>query len=330
MLNELTREFAAAQHCVALFERHWRARFDVSGTDTLDFLQRILTCGVTNINPGEIKRGLLLTPKGKTVIDMDLWIDGGVVSGVCDAAARGLLFDSLERYVLRSDVRLRDRSGTDAVIGVVGPLATNLMKLVGMTSAVEHGWNMVQLAGVEATMACHQRRGHCDLELILGAKDVGPMKAALLQAGQELGAVVAGEHVAEVLRIEAGEPRFGMEITGHEFPQELHLVDAIDFDKGCYVGQEPVARIQYRGHVNRTLTRIRGEDGLEADGAILLGERQVGKVTSVAASPDGGQVGLALLQRKVVEDGRVVRVGNASGRSSVISPVETETAGGAG
>jgi tRNA-modifying protein YgfZ len=130
----------------------------------------------------------------------------------------------------------------------------------------------------------------------------------------------AGEEPAEweVARVEAGMPRFGHEFGADSMPAEAGLLDrAVSFTKGCYPGQEPIARLHYRGHANRGLRGLRLENGAAAGAAVSAGEREVGTVTSAVDSPRFGRIGLAVLRREVQDGDRVF----AGGSPATVAPL---------
>jgi folate-binding protein YgfZ len=122
----------------------------------------------------------------------------------------------------------------------------------------------------------------------------------------------------EVARIEAGMPRFGHEFQADSMPAEVGLLDrAVSFSKGCYPGQEPIARLHYRGHANRGLRGLRLDGAAPVDAPVFAGEREVGTLTSVAQSPRLGSIGLAVLRREVADGDRVT----ASGFAATVTPL---------
>jgi tRNA-modifying protein YgfZ len=123
----------------------------------------------------------------------------------------------------------------------------------------------------------------------------------------------------ELARVEAGMPRFGREFDDGSMPAEVGLVPlAISFSKGCYPGQEPVARLQYRGHANRGLRGLELQSGLPAAGEpVMAGDREVGRVTSPVESPRFGPISLAVLRREVADGDRVT----VSGGSAIVRPL---------
>ena len=152
--------------------------------------------------------------------------------------------------------------------------------------------------------ACEQRAKHfavADDAADRGAAEADAVKTAL-------GVEEVPHEVAEVLRVEAGRPRLGLDMTGETIPEEAGLNErAVSFTKGCYVGQETVARLHYRGKPNRHLRGLRLSEPAERDGPILLGEKEVGRVGSTTVSPTLGPIALALVRREA-EPGDTVSV----------------------
>jgi folate-binding protein YgfZ len=142
---------------------------------------------------------------------------------------------------------------------------------------------------------------------------------ALEAAAPEL--CLLGPIAQEVLRIESGVPRAGRELTGDEFPQEARLEEAVSFEKGCYLGQETVARIHYRGHVNRLLCRLELDGEVETPVALELDGREVGSVTSASAA---ARAALGYVRREHAEPGN--RLGIA-GQERAFATVREFSAG---
>ena len=131
-----------------------------------------------------------------------------------------------------------------------------------------------------------------------------------------------GPAAQEALRIEAGVPRAGAEFTGAEFPQEARLESAVSFDKGCYLGQETVARIHYRGHVNRLLTRLALDGDVACPAELEVDGRRVGRVTS--STQLGGHAALGYVRREQAEAGQQLQVVGWPGVTATVLPVPTD------
>ena len=260
----------------------------------------MLNAILTNEVPEEGRRGvyaLLLSPKGRIQADLRvLKSDGDVLIDTEPegaAAAKGLL----SRYAPFSRVKLEDLDTAWGILGLYGPQAKELLdglELAEHESAeVKLGGADLLAAGVAAPVPGYDLLGPADT---LGA-------AREHFAGR--GAVPVGPHVYETARIKAGIPRFGADITPENFPAEAGVLErAVSFEKGCYPGQETVARMHYRGHPNKKLYRFTLEGTPpRPDAAILQNGKQVGGITSVAPLPVNREtVALGYLSRKADPD----------------------------
>jgi tRNA-modifying protein YgfZ len=135
---------------------------------------------------------------------------------------------------------------------------------------------------------------------------------------EALGVPEVDEAAAEVVRVERGRPRYGVDLDEGVIPQEAGLNErAVSFTKGCYVGQETVARLHYRGKPNRHLRGLRLSEPVEPGAALRVGEKEVGRLTSVALSPAFGPIGLAILRREAAP-GDTVAVGEDGATAEVV------------
>ena len=303
----------ALKRGAALVERPGRGLLRLTGKDPVGMLNAVITNNV----PTDAGRGtyaLLLNPKGR--VQSDLRVLKAGVSVLVDTEPEGAdaTREILGRYAPFSRVKLEDLSDTWAVLGLYGPSAGELLAGPGPaehgTTGVEVGDVTLLAAGVAAPVPGYDLLG--PLEAVTRARET------LL----ERGAVPAGPDAHETVRVWAGVPRFGSDLTPENFPGEAGILGrSVDFGKGCYPGQETVARMRYRGHPNRTLYRVSHEGYSLAPGApILQGEKTVGTVTSVAPlSVDGVTVALCYLSRNadlhaplVTGDGRVEVLGEVS------------------
>ena len=152
------------------------------------------------------------------------------------------------------------------------------------------------------------------LDLLFDAPAIDALRSALVDAG----AVEVSEDAAEIVRVERGRPRYGIDLDESTIPQEAGLNErAVSFTKGCYVGQETVARLHYRGKPNRHLRGLRLSEPVEPGAELRLGERAVGHLGSSAVSPTFGPIGLALV-RHAAEPGTPLVVGESRATASVV------------
>jgi folate-binding protein YgfZ len=192
-----------------------------------------------------------------------------------------------------------------ALLSLLGPRARDV---VGAPDAGlpedEHAHRGARLGGAPVRLVATPD----GVDVLCAAEDAEGVRAALLAAG----AVAAGEAAAEVRRIEAGRPRYGVDVDDTTIPQEAGLNDrAVSFTKGCYVGQETVARLFYKGRPNRLLRGLRLSAPVASGTPLHLGEREAGRVGSVAVSPAHGPIALALVRREA-GPGAVLRAGEAT------------------
>jgi folate-binding protein YgfZ len=248
-----------------------------SGADALRFLNDLISQEIADMEPGTVRRSLLLTPQGK--LDHIIWVLGGgdEIGLVVDEGRGEDLAAKLGRYRIRVDVEIE-------------PSTTERWLVVGPFGSDPRRWS-VDRDGLIADLSWPEVKR----TLVVGEKP-------------DLPSMTADEY--EVLRIEAGEPLMGIDVTDNTIPQETALVgDSISFDKGCFLGQELVARLDSRGgRVNHRLRILRFVGPApEAGEAVNKDGEQVGTMTSSA-----GEVGLGLVRRGV-EPGDEVTVGDHHG-----------------
>jgi folate-binding protein YgfZ len=206
----------------------------------------------------------------------------------------------IRRFKVGYDVELHKRTLETGQLALIGPQSAVLAGLADLGEA-EHTNQQAEMDGI-AVLAV---RSDCGVDLICAAADTESLHGALLARG----AVAAGEASVECLRIEHGRPRYGIDLDDSVIPQEAGLNErAVSFTKGCYVGQETVARLFYRGKPNRHLRGLRLSGPAEPGAQLRLGERVVGQLTSVADSPALGPIGLSLARREA-EPGASLEVG---------------------
>jgi folate-binding protein YgfZ len=189
---------------------------------------------------------------------------------------------------------------------LLGPAAASL---AGTAPLPEPACAEASVGGVACTAAGTPE----GIDLIAAAADAEALRRALLDAG----AKEVEPAAAEILRIESGRPRYGAEMGPETMPAEAGIVErAVSFTKGCYIGQEPVARLHYKGKPNRGLRGLRLSGAAEPGSVLRLGEKEVGRLGSACLSPARGQIGLAVVRREaepgaelaVGEDGVTARV----------------------
>jgi tRNA-modifying protein YgfZ len=288
-----TVEYELVTETAGALERTDRVKLLLSGTEAAEFLQGQVTNDVEGLQPGEGCYAALLTHKGKIRTDLRvlrsddwLWLDAAEIG-------RRPLVHTIETYSLGRDVRFEDVTEERSILSLIGPGAGEVLDRVPPERehsfvTGEHGLYVATDVGVDVI---------CD------APDPEGVRAAL-------GVESVSEQAAECLRVEGGRPRLGLDMDGDTIPQEAGLNErAVSFTKGCYVGQETVARLHYRGKPNRHLRGLRLSSPASTGEPVHVGERQVGTIGSTCVSPRLGPIALAVLRREAAP-GETVSVGD--------------------
>ena len=258
----------------------------VTGPDAWSYLQNLVSADLDPIGDGQGAHSLLLTPQGKLDVDFRLLRVGDEVWLDCDPGFGEQLTASLNRFRIRVQCEVTDRTGSWGSLAVRGPGALDVASALGVdTPAAPHAHARFDDGAVVVRVPWPGGDGF-DV--------VGPptSAAAAMDRLSSAGVPVCSGEAFEGLRIEAGVPRQGFELDDRTIPQEAFLeCDAVSFTKGCFLGQELVCRIDTRGHVNKYLRRLTGLEGPPPRGAeIVAGEKVVGTVTSSAPAAALGYV----------------------------------------
>ena len=274
----------------------------VDGPDAADYLQGQLTNDVEALEPGAGCYSALLDRKGRMQADMRvLRHDTGFVIDTEPETGDAVL-RHLSMYKIGRDVEVADRSAERALISVIGPAAAQVV--LDGPAGPEGTHRRVHVAGAEPTAIATD----LGVDLLVDAGDAEPVLAELERHGAE----PVSEEAAEIVRVESGRPRFGREMSATTIPQEAGINDrAVSFTKGCYIGQETVARLHYKGKPNRRLVGLRLSASAAAGDPIRLADRELGTVGTAVLSPARGPIALAIVRREA-ELGDTVDVGDGA------------------
>jgi tRNA-modifying protein YgfZ len=307
--ESLTREDEIVTTACGLLDRSERGKLALTGPDAKQFVNGQVTNDVEALEPGRGCYAAFLTHKGKMrgdlrVLDLgeELWLD-------TDRATLQELFNLIRRFSVGYDVRLHKRTLECALLSLVGPRSRFAAGAETLGSD-EHDNAAAEIAGVPVRLVST----YLGIDVICASERAEEARAALL----ERGATPVSEEAVECLRVERGRPRWGVELDDTTIPQEAGLNErAVSFTKGCYVGQETVARLFYKGKPNRHLRGLRLSDAPEPGAQLRLGDRAVGRLGSVARSPRHGTIGLAILRREA-EPGARLAVGDGDVAAEVV------------
>lgn len=264
-----------------------RGRIEVSGREAVQFLNGLITNDVKALEDGAWMLAAFPNVQGRLIAFARVIRRGDSFLFDTEAETRERVFKALERFTLAGDFRVRDLTEETALLSVQGAGSQeSLRTLPGeVASNVQRGrvaetsWNNHSLSVIRATHTAED-----GFDLFTNANDATAIREALVQGGAQ----PFGFDTLEILRIEAGQPRFGPDMDETTVVLETGLDEAVSFTKGCYVGQEIIARIHWRGHVAKRLAGLSFEDEVEIErGAKIKSTdgREIGRVTSLAFSP---------------------------------------------
>jgi len=304
---ELDAQYRQLREECGVLDRSARGKLLLKGSEAAEYLQGQLTNDVEGLESGEGCYAALLDRKGHMQADMrvlrlavdEVWLD-------VEPETLSVVRRHLETYKIGREVEVEDVTEERAILSLIGPRSADL---AGAPPLPGYASETISMGGTEC-LAVGTDGG---TDLIAAAGDAERLRRALVDAG----AVEVGAEAVEILRIEAGTPRFGAEMDDGTMPAEAGIVEgAVDFEKGCYIGQETVARLHYRGKPNRHLRGLRLSAPAPTGTALALGDREVGRVGGSCVSPLHGPLALAILRREaepgaelaVGEDGVTARV----------------------
>jgi folate-binding protein YgfZ len=304
--------YRAALDGCALVDRSERGKLALTGADTKEFLQGQVSNDIEGLAPGTGCYAAFLTPKGKMLGDLRVLDTGDELLLDCERVALQELFNLIRRFKLGRDVELHKRTLESGLLSLIGPRSRAVAGAEDLPAS-EHAHRTGTIGGAEVRLVVTD----LGVDVLCVAADSERVAAALAEAG----AVPAGEEVGEIRRVETGRPRYGVDLDDSVIPQEAGLNErAVSFTKGCYVGQETVARLYYKGKPNRHLRGLRLDGPAERGAVLRLGEREVGRLGSVVESPRLGPIALALVRREAAPGDRLAVGEGATGATLVELP----------
>jgi tRNA-modifying protein YgfZ len=300
--------YAAATEGVALLDRSERGKLAVSGEERAAYLDSVLSNDIAAVAVGGGTDATLLTHKGRMLAEVRVLATEDELLLDTERVGLQALFDALRQFRVGYRAQLHKRTLECGLLSLIGPAADAALALA--PGAAEHSHVASSVAGLEVRAI----RTDVGIDLLCASEEA----AAVAEALRGAGAVAIDEAVAETIRIERGRPRFGIEIDEDTMPQEAGLHErAVSYSKGCYVGQETVARLYWKGKPNRHLRGLRLSEAVAPGAPLLLDARPVGLLGSCASSPRLGTIGLALLRREA-EPGAVLEVADGGASATVV------------
>jgi folate-binding protein YgfZ len=273
-----------------------RGRMLVSGTEAVQFLNGLITNDMKTLAENSWMPAAFPNVQGRLIASVRVirLPDKGTDRNVCptflidtEAATHQRVLKTIERFTLAGDFRVTDITSATALLTLQGAKAASLIgSVVGKEaaalaprSAMQVAWQQGELTVMRATHTSED-----GFDLIVSADQAGSLWEALRNAGAQ----PVGYDALEIMRIESGVPRFGVDMDETNVVTEAALDDAVSYTKGCYVGQEIIARIKYRGHVAKKLSGLVFDEAVKAEAGALIkssDDKEIGRITSVTYSP---------------------------------------------
>jgi len=300
-------ENQAVRTAAGLFDFSFRAKFAMKGRDRVRFLHRIVSNDVKSLAAGEGIYATLLNAQGQILADLRIYAAEDRLLVDTDADLRAKAIELLRRYIIGDQVELEPLELY--ALAFEGPRAHGLLEKtlhIDLPALKEFGHFAGNYAGFPVRVVRASNTGEEGYEVWVGAKGMMGLWGAACGQAPSYDMLPCGTEALESLRIEAGIPRYGAELAEDTLPLEANLLNALSFNKGCYIGQEIVERARSRGHVNWMLAGVIVEAGQtpEPGEKLLLEEKEVGEITSSCVSPALGKtLGLAYVRKEHAEAG---------------------------
>jgi folate-binding protein YgfZ len=307
--DQIAADYRVLTEDCGLLDRSDRGKLALTGAGAKEFLNGQVSNEVEGLHPGEGVYAAFLTHKGKMLGDLRILDLGDELFLDTERGSLQELFNMIRRFKIGYDVGLHKRTLERGLLSLVGPRAREIAGHAEL-SRREHENVAAEIEGIPVRLIVTDVGG----DLLCDAADTERLASAL----RDRGAVGVGEEAVECLRVERGRPRYGVDMDEGTIPQEAGINErAVSFTKGCYVGQETVARLHYKGKPNRHLRGLRLSAPAQRGDPLTLGDKQVGTVGTVALSPLHGPIALALVRREA-NPGDTVAVGDAPAPAEVV------------
>jgi aminomethyltransferase len=307
-------EYHAVRQGVGLCDLSHRGLVRVTGSERQRFLHAMVSNDTASLCPGEGRYATLLTHKGRLVADFVVYAKHDAYLLDMEPHAVRPFIEAIERFVISEDVTFHDDSAAWGLLSLQGPQTACLLALALEQQVPElapYAHTSCALAEQEVQLIRRSHTGELGYQLLAPLEALPALWPVLWRHAKACDGHAVGLEVMEVLRIEAGIPLYGRDMTDETMPIEANLEHAISYTKGCYIGQEVIARLEARGHVNRKLVGLllTGAE-LPASGATIVAtDREVGWITSATYSPARRQnIALGYVRREFWAPGTALEI----------------------
>lgn len=297
-------EYQALRASWGVLERPWISLLPVTGEDRQRFLQGLVTCDINALAAGQGAYGFFTDAKGHILSDVvirafadRMWLE---LPETTTAGIRA----HLEKYIVADRVEIGLPAPMVALTVTGQRSGEFLAALTGLdllTEARRWGHRSLEILGEKVVLAAEGRMGIEAFTLWVGTGEVAALRSAMMALEEPAKPRAVSFEAVEILRVEAGVPVFGRDFDTQNLPQETGLEEAVSYTKGCYLGQEVIARLHYRGQVARQIRAVHFDctEPPPVGAALVYDQREAGRVTSVVRSPSTKRaVGIAMLQAR--------------------------------
>ena len=310
-------QYTAARTGAALRDASHCGRLQLSGADHLDFLHRMTTNAFSDLEPGRGTEAVFIEQRGR-IIDLGVFYRGADSTLLLvGPGAQSEIPIWLDRFIFAEAIDFADITASTAMLECCGPQAAALVaQVLELDLSQTRAGDLLAVPAADAPWLARRDWDGCPGLRAIGTLDaIGLLREKLIASGAQ----TIGEEAWEILRIERGEPRKGRELTEDYNPWEAGLGRAIHMDKGCYIGQEVIARLDTYDKIKQHLVGLRLPAGdLPAPGQPLRDDRrEVGRITSTADSPTLGPIALAYVRRDACDAGTELALDQ--GRATVVT-----------
>lgn len=318
--GDVRHEYLALRKGCGIFLLNWRTKIGLRGADRVRWLNGMVTNNIRDLAGGHGVYSFLLNAQGRILGDLNAYNDEDALIVDTDQNQREKIAATFDHFIIMDDVEVVDLGAQVAAIGIAGPNSREVLQKIDLTVPRLEPLQFVAVQFRRDTLKLVRGGDGSQDAYELWTKP--EIESAVWRALVEAGATPVGSAAVELDRVARGIPRYGLDLRERDLPQETEQFRALNFNKGCYVGQEIVERIRSRGNVHRTFTGFRVDGPVPSIGAKIQAQgNDVGEVTSSASLPADDHeavVALGYIRREAIASHQEVLIGGSPARATTL------------